>query len=57
MDDGVDADEWFDEAGSELKVSAGDPSGVKTAGRSAMVAVLRVNWPNVFRVGSCGFVL
>jgi len=24
MDDGVDADEGFDEAGSELKVSAGD---------------------------------
>ena len=32
MDDGVDTDDGFDEAGSELRVPAGDPSGVKTAG-------------------------
>jgi hypothetical protein len=32
MDDGVDTDDEADEAGSELRVPAGDPSGVKTAG-------------------------
>ena len=39
MDDSVDVNEGFDEAGSELRVSAGDPSDVKTAVRSAVVAV------------------
>jgi hypothetical protein len=39
IDDGVDTDDEFDEAGSELRVPSGDPSGVKTAGRSVVVAV------------------
>jgi hypothetical protein len=39
MEDGVDTGDGFDEAGSELRVPAGDPSGVKTAGRSVVVAV------------------
>jgi hypothetical protein len=55
MDDGVDTDDELDEAGSELRVPAGDPSGVKTAERSVVVAVLLVNRPCVF-CSCCGFV-
>jgi len=40
IDEGVDGAE---DEGSELRVPAGEPSGVKVAGRSVVVAVRRVN--------------
>jgi hypothetical protein len=45
IDDGLDS---VDEGGKELRVPAGEPSGVKDAGRS-VVAVCRWNLPCEFR--------
>jgi hypothetical protein len=49
-DDGLDS---IEESGDELRVPAGELSGVKMAGRS-VVATLRLNWPLEFR--KCGIV-
>jgi hypothetical protein len=40
IDEGVDG---VEDEGNELRVPAGEPSGVKVAGRSVMVAVHRAN--------------
>ena len=42
-------------SGTAPAVPAGEPSGVKFAGRSVVAAVRRANWPRVFR--DCGCVL
>jgi hypothetical protein len=49
------ADDGAADEGRELAVPAGEPSGVKFAGRSVVAAVRRANWPRVFR--DCGCVL
>ena len=47
-DDGLDGREL------ESGVPSGEPSGVKTAGRSSLAVVLLVNWPVRFRRrGTC----
>jgi len=45
-DDGLEGGE---EDGSKLRVSVGEPSGVKTAGLSVVALVLWVNRPCLFR--------